>query len=136
MPEIIWKRIRADRDPLWNVQRGVYAYTSDLGEILYIGKVHGTTVRRRTQPSAKPRLWNFLLDELGIYEFGVIVGLVQLEPGKKMSRFLLADIESLLINQIGPCGNISCRDTRISRPGLLVKCKGSWTYSQKTFRDM
>lgn len=134
--EIEWYVINDKNEHLWNVNRGLYAYLDDEDEILYIGKVDGTTVRKRFQPSAKPELWNFIVDDLELNYVTVVVGLVEFPEGFKHSRQKLADIESLLINSIKPCGNVSSRNTRISRPGLSVYCYGDWYYSEENFLDV
>ena len=133
--KITWYRIDENNEFLWDVNRGLYAYLGTKDEFLYVGKVDGTTVRKRFQRSAKPHYWDFVENDLGYFETEVLVGIVKLPQGSKHSRQLLADIESLLINQIQPLGNIACRNTRISRPGLSIKCYGDWDYDKKTFID-
>jgi hypothetical protein len=131
---IEWRFIRGDSDPLWKVERGLYAYIrDDSKEILYIGKVDGTTVRQRWQ--RKPDLWNYVEKELGIHKHAVIVGDIILDPNQRLTRELLADIESLLINQLRPSGNIQSRHSRISRPGLVVSFTGEWPLGKKRFFD-
>lgn len=133
--KIKWYWIDDETELLWSVNRGLYAYVSPKGEILYIGKVNGTTVRKRFQPSAKPSLWNFIVNGLGHNYVKVMVGLVELPLGSRHSRQLLSDIESLLIYEIKPPGNVACRNTRISRVGLSISCNGDWNYFRKKFFD-
>lgn len=124
---------------LWGVSRGLYAYlnldSGDDEEILYIGKVDGTTVRRRWNRSGKQGFWDSLEQERGIYSHGIIVGLIEVPAGRRLSRELITDIESLLINRLCPWGNIQCRNSRISRLGLTVKCEGVWPLGECLYVD-
>lgn len=124
---------------LWDLRRGLYAYINVIdegeGEILYVGKVDGTTVRRRWNRSGKPNFWDSIESERQIYVHGVIVGVISIQPGRRLSRQLLYDVESLLINRICPWGNIQCRNSRISSPGLVVRCEGEWPLQQNLFID-
>lgn len=132
---ITWIRIEEGTKLLWTINRGLYAYLGPDGDILYIGKVNGSTVRKRFQLSAKPDLWNFIANDLGHAELEVIVGILELPEGARQSRQLLSDIESLLIHKIKPPGNIACRNTRIARPGLSIRCTGDWAYFRNAFFD-
>lgn len=128
--KITWYKIDENNYYLWQVNRGLYIYKSKYDEILYIGKVDGTTVRQRAQPSAKPNVWNRIYNERGNIEFNVFVGLIELPKGNRLSRQLLVDIESLLIYEIQPVGNNACTKSRISRPGLYVKNFGNWSHNR------
>ena len=134
--KITWYEINDDNQVLWQVNRGLYAYLGPNNEVLYIGKVNGTTIRTRFQASAKPALWNFIVNDLGIDEVTILAGLVELPEGSKHSRQRLSDIESLLIYEIKPAGNIACRDSRICRPGLNILCRGDWRYHRRKFLDI
>ena len=136
-----WQRIDDDDEAgLWNVSRGLYAYLDldggDEEEILYIGKVDGTTVRRRWNRSGKQGFWDGLERERGIHSHGVIVGLIRLPEGRRLSREIICDVESLLIHRLCPWGNIQCRLSRISRPGLTVRCVGDWPPQQRVYVDV
>lgn len=133
--KVTWYEINDENKILWKISRGLYGYLGPADKILYIGKVDGTTVRKRFQPSAKPELWDFFVNDLEISEVRIIAGLVELPKGSRHSRQLLSDIESLLICNIQPPGNIACRNTRISRPGLSVFCCGDWSYYKSKFLD-
>ncbi len=140
MSEVIVNWQQPDSEPgLWNVWRGLYAYLNldgdDESEILYIGKVDGTTVRQRWRRSGKVGFWDSLEKKRGIYFHGVIVGLILLPVGQRLSRKLVTDIESLLINRVCPWGNIQCRNSRASRPSLVVRCEGEWPLTQTFFED-
>lgn len=134
--EIRWREIGRDADLAWRYSRVLYAYLDPSGkEILYIGKADGTTVRQRWTRSAKEGFWDDLERELGILEHLVFVGEPFLGAGTRLTRDLLADIESLLINRIKPWGNVASRRSRISRPGLVVRCLGDWLHPRRVFRD-
>jgi len=121
--------------PLWSANRGLYAYVGPQNEVLYIGKVDGTTVRQRWNRSRKEALWNDLERERKIFNHAAIFGAIELEMGSRLTRELLGDIESLLIKRVQPWGNIQSRNTRITRPGLHVRCAGSWPLEKRQFYD-
>jgi hypothetical protein len=83
---------------------------------------------------AKPEFWEYL-DQRGMDAHAVLVGDVELAPGRRLSRELLADIESLLIKRLRPAGNIQAIRSRISRPGLDVTCEGDWPHERRRFLD-
>lgn len=133
---IHWMNV-SDYDELWHIYRGLYAYTTINGkEILYIGKVDGTTIRQRWRRSGKKNFWNDLEQQRGIHKHMVFVGEIELPVSARLTRELLADIESLLIKRLTPWGNIQSRLTRISRPGLRVYCRGDWPLNKSQFADI
>ncbi len=52
-----------------------------------------------------------------------------------MTRQLLVDVESLLIYEVKPWGNIQAQSSRIQRPGLMVECRGAWPLRKRVFQD-
>jgi len=131
-----WRSLDEDDDDGWDQLRCLYAYFSPKEEVLYIGKAWSKTVYARWRRQAKEGFWDDLEHERRIFNHRVAVGTVALLAGKRLSHKLLCDIESLLIFEIGPWGNIQGRDQRIARPGLIVKCRGlSWTHKRRVFRD-
>ena len=66
----------------------------------------------------------------------MLVGDLYLEPGRNFSSALLSDVESLLISEIQPGVNNKSRNTRISRPGLVVHCQGVWPFGAQVFVDV
>lgn len=126
--EVRWTTIDGGGDdPAWGQTRVLYAYLAPSdNEILYIGKADGTTVRGRWKRSAKDEFWTALERERGINRHVVIVGKIYASEGVRLTRELLADIESLLIMREQPWGNIQSTQSRISRPGLRVECSGDW----------
>ncbi len=136
LARIQWSSLEDDADPLWGASRGLYVYIApDDHEILYIGKVDGTTVRQRWNRSGKAGFWDDLERERKILEHSVIFGEIELEEGGRLSRELFADIESLLIARVRPWGNIQSRESRILRPGLRVQCEGAWPLDKRQFYD-
>jgi hypothetical protein len=134
--KVRWSPIRSKTDPKWTWIRVLYAYlTPDQCGILYIGKAYKSSVRERWNFSAKEGFWQDL--ELGrkITKHIVIVGDILLPPGSNISEQLVSDVESLLIEQIKPWGNIQSTRTRISRPGLKVQCVGGWNGWSPEYRD-
>lgn len=130
-------RIVSDDSDLWDYVRVLYAYfTVDDKEVLYIGKAGRRTVRERWTRSAKKAFWNDLEKERNIHETLVRVGEIWLEEGRKLSRELLLDVESLLIKRLRPWGNIQGRSSRIPRPGLRIRCEGDWPMERHEFYDV
>lgn len=127
---IRWHAIRGDDDPKWRWTGVLYAYIAPrANEILYVGKADGanSSVRRRWNADDKAGFWRDLERQRGIYKHAVIVGDVDLGPGRRLTRELLADLESLLIKWEQPWGNRQGRNQRnISRPGMEVQCTGDW----------
>jgi len=137
LAKVHWRGIGNDSDPVWQLTRVLYAYIHLNGrEILYIGKADGCSVRERWNHSHKEGFWEALEKERGIFEHSVIVGEIELEGKYRLSRELLADIESLLIKRIRPWGNIQSIHSRISRPGLQVECSRNWPIVKRRFYDV
>lgn len=121
---------------LWKLCHGFYLYGHpEEDEILYIGKVDGTTVRQRWSRGAKRGFWNALETDRNLYEHTLMVGIIEPEAGKRLSREIIYDVESLLINRIQPWGNIQCCNTHITRTRLKVRCKGDWSYATNSFGE-
>jgi hypothetical protein len=130
-------RIAPEDSDVWDYRRVLYAYFAvDDKEILYIGKAGRQTVRQRRTRSAKKTFWDDLEKERNIHETIVRVGEIRLEEGRKLSRELLLDAESLLVKRLRPWGNIRSRSSRISRPGLRVRCEGDWPLERCEFYDV
>ncbi len=114
----------------------LYAYTDpESNRIIYIGKADGTTIRQRFTASDKYDLFRHFEEEFGITAVGVFAGLIALEEGCRLTRELLADIESLLIKRLQPPGNVQSKRSRIARPGLVVECLGKWPHRRTRFVD-
>ena len=119
----------------WDQLRCLYAYWAPDGELLYIGKAWGKTVRERWRYESKPHYWTDIERDRGIYEHYTSVGTISLARNQRLTHELLADIESLLIHRLQPWGNLQCRRSRIERPGLEVQCRGDWFERRATYRD-
>ncbi len=125
-----------DDDEEWHWTACLYAYQHPTQRtILYIGKTDGTTVRSRLYGRHKNEFFRWLKQRYGSTRIRVLQGEVLLGHGQRLSRELLNDIESLLINQLKPLGNIAATRTRISRPGLRVRCTRDWPYDTKVYVD-
>lgn len=117
-----WNHVFDDDDELWDLCPAIYAYTYRR-EILYIGKADGSsTVRSRLRAVDKYDLFDYLARERGIDRHHVLVGRIAYDG--RLTRQMVADIESLLIIALQPCGNIASMRSRIARPGLSVRCMG------------
>jgi hypothetical protein len=132
---IHWRSLTLD-DEGWNRVRCLYAYIAlKTREILYIGKAWNATVRARWNRSGKYDFWDDLERQRGIHIHHPLIGEIELPPHHRLSRELLSDIESLLIHQVQPWGNIQSRSSRISRPGFTIKCLGVWPSRNRIFSD-
>jgi hypothetical protein len=132
--EIIWQEIKDDKDPLWKYQGCLYVYiTIDYKEILLIGKAWGCTVKHRWNASDKQGFWCDLEKHKEIFEHRVLVGILNMS--QRLTKQLLLDIETLLIKEEKPWGNIQAKKSRISRPEMVVVCKGLWPGKQKRYID-
>ena len=121
---IDWVTLTPDHDD-WRASRCLYAYiAADEREILYIGMTWDQTVQTRWTYSAKPEFWDYLRYRRGIDRHIALAGHIELPAGRRLSKALLTDIESLFINHLQPCGNIQATASRISRPGMLVQALG------------
>ncbi len=127
---IRWSAVVGNHDPRWAWSGVLYTYLAPGGkEILYIGKADGdsSTVRRRWNADDKKGFWRDLERKRGIYRHAVVIGQPDVGPGRRLTRHLLADLESLLIKWECPWGNIQGRKVRnFSRPGMEVRCSGTW----------
>lgn len=125
--EIAWSLVADDKHDAWRSNRALYAYLHPRQrEILYIGKADGTTVRARFTAPDKMRFWRDLERGRRIYEHRMLIGLISTK--ERLTRQLLADVESILIFSVQPWGNVSATRSRIFRPGLVVRNVGRhWT---------
>jgi hypothetical protein len=129
-----WYAVAEDDDPRWSYSRALYAYLApSQPEIVYIGKADGCTVRQRWQQ--KWQFWMDLERDRKIKSHRVIVAELELPMEYRMTRQLLADIESLLIYEVKPWGNIQAQSSRITRPGLRVECRRAWPCRKRVFQD-
>jgi hypothetical protein len=129
-----WRDANAGDGSGWNQCRCLYAYRAGNGELLYVGKAWGKTVRERWRFEAKAHFWTDL-NQRQVLEHSVTVGTVSLLPGERLTSELLSDAESLLIHRLRPWGNIQSVASRIERPGLQVHCSGDWVETRRRFRD-
>jgi hypothetical protein len=134
---IDWHVLKSDADEGWQQCRCLYLYRTRLTrEVLYIGKAWSTTVRGRWHPGAKREFWEDLRSERWVRNPRVYVGTLTLPSNSRLTHQLLCDVESLLISSLLPWGNIQSGNQRISRPGLVVKCRGPcWPIFGQTFHD-
>jgi hypothetical protein len=134
--DIYWRLLGSDDDPGWGQIRCLYAYYAPRRpEVLYIGKVWGVSVRGRWRRTAKAEFWNDLEEQRGIKYHRPVLGQLAVLPHIRVTRKLLAAVESLLIQRVQPWGNIQSRQSRIARPGLTVRCRGLWPHGTRFFRD-
>ena len=125
--DVRWKQLRGDGDPGWNQKRVLYAYLStDLKEVLYLGKAYENTVRQRWNYSAMKGFWEGLENQRGITNHVVIVGEIVLPRGVLLSEEIATDIEDLLTERIQPWGNMPLPESHPTQKDLCVRCTGGW----------
>ncbi|HEX7998651.1 MAG TPA: hypothetical protein VF528_09695 [Pyrinomonadaceae bacterium] len=135
--KVHWTNIPSFESPLWSLQCVLYAFFAPKSdEALYVGKADFTTVKKRYKCKSKKRVRDLIKKKRGFDGWRVFVGDICLEPGRRFSSELLSDIESLLIINLQPCGNDKALKSRISRPDLIVRCRGAWPSKKKIFRDI
>ena len=135
--KIHWTVVTQDIEELLDEVRVLYAYaTTDLNEILYIGKAEYNTTWQRWIAPDKDQLREDLATERGIDHVAVFVGEREMPPGRRYSPELLEDIESLLIHTMKPWGNIrNAVSKNTHRTGLIVQCIDDWPLAENEFHD-
>lgn len=137
--EVEWSEIQGLHDTQWDEGYCLYAYIApDSPEILYIGHTKYSSIRQRKYGNHKVGVYQRILENTGLHknELRVFRGDVWLEEGKRRSKKLLLQVETLLIHRIRPCGNTAYTRTRsIARLGMWVDCRGDWPHVQCQFRD-
>lgn len=134
--EVEWRMIRGTRDDKWGCHQCLYAYHDpDEGDIFYVGKAGGRTIRERWNGSDKYWVKEWL-DDGTLRRVDVYAGFPCWGDGCRYSAAKLADVESLLIMRLQPVGNRMSTVSRISRPGLRVVCNGNWPHAKKQFWDV
>jgi hypothetical protein len=119
--DVHWQGVGDDGEA-WDWTCGLYAYQHPRArELLYIGKADGTSIRGRWRAADKDGLWRDLERDRRIYQHRVLVGAFALAPEMRLTRQLVADVESMLIFAVQPWGNIASCRSRICRPGLRVR---------------
>ena len=131
--KINWEKLGPQSEG-WNYRHVLYAYLDSRdNEIVYIGLAWHRTVHQRLKDTDKHDLFEFFRDELGIRSVTILVGDVEMDG--RLTRQLLSDVESLLIKRIKPAGNIMCRRSRITRPGMRLQCEKHWPHKRLRFID-
>ena len=130
-----WTQLDDEDHDLWHACPAIYAYVYRR-EILYVGKVDGSsTVRTRWDSRDKDAVFTFLRRE-GIASNRLWVHVGEFEYDGRLTREMVADVESILIKALQPRGNIASKRSRISRPGLDLRCIGSaWPSRYRHFID-
>ena len=135
--EIDWSWIEDDEDARWQDQYCVYAYFHPTHDwLLYVGKADYATVRQRTHGRHKEELFDDITAEYGVEYLRAMHGALLLPEGTRRTSQLLSDVESLLIIRLQPRWNTQSRQSRISRPGLRVRCAGEWPFKRAGFVDV
>ena len=130
-----WYAVADHDDSRWRHDLALYAYLAPVrAEIYYLGKCDRTTVRGRASYSAKAGAWDCINQRSKTH----CVIVAEIEVGHRLTRELLADIESLLIFEIQPCCNVQNTASRgkHSRPRMRIECCGkAWPLSRRVFWD-
>ena len=133
--KVEWAYTGSDEESL-KFSRVLYAYLHpESSDILYLGKADYSTVKKRLTGQHKGAIFSDIVNDLKVSEIHAIVGQLHLPSEKRFSSELLSDVESLLIIAVQPSYNRQSRQTRISRPGIVVNCTGDWPLAIKMFKD-
>jgi hypothetical protein len=128
-----------ERDRKWRTNRCLYLYLDETGQLLYIGKAYSATILRRLEGSHKENLLSRLKSKLGFgpdWKPMVLHGRLTTDPGRRVTKPVFRDVESLLIKRLKPRFNTNCKGIRIQRPGLIVECDAAWPFNRRRFRDV
>lgn len=132
-----WTELSSEGHALWEASLCLYAYLHPARDwLLYVGKADYSSVRQRLRGDHKLCLFDDIMDTYDIDGVRVLHGEVIPDGCKRRSSALLSDVESLLITRVRPFGNIQCRRSRISRPGMRVHCLGAWPFRRWRFHDI
>jgi hypothetical protein len=131
-----WYWVEGDDDHRWRHNLAIYAYLPPFkAAIYYLGKCDRTSVRGRASYSAKSGAWDCINSLSKTHRLIV----AEIEVDQRLTRALLADIESLLIFLIQPCCNVQNTRSRgrHRRPGMRVECKGeAWPLSKRVYWEV
>lgn len=137
--EVEWSEITGLHDEQWEDNFCLYAYVDPvLADIHYIGHTKYGSIRRRKYGEHKKGVYELIFEQTGFEKkrLRVLRGDIWLENGKRRSKKLLLQVETLLIHRLKPCGNTTYIYTRNnSRPGMWVECTGHWPHTRTRFRD-
>jgi len=133
VPAHLW----ADR---WSYNLALYAILNPSdNEFLYLGKVDSanSTVRSRSTADDKhERVWRRIEQDRGFYKHRIIIGEFRLPNGQLLTRELMCDVESSLINEIKPWANtMNIRSRGFRRIGMVICCRGHSPLKRRTFRN-
>ena len=133
--ELSWRPVMTE-DPAWTWSLALYAIAAaGSREIIYLGKADGSTLRQRwRRDGAKEKFRRWYERVFRTETHLLFVGEFVMSTAR-LTRQLVADIESLLIHRLKPLGNIGAIRTRISRPRLRVSCTGEWPEAHRLFVD-
>jgi hypothetical protein len=130
-----WRELKPG-DEMFEWSGCLYALFHPVADtLLYIGMAGCSTVRQRLLCPSKDRMWQYIEREHGVAICRTFVAYVELKKNKRLSLPLLRSIEGQLIQALDPCANIQGTQSRRSRPGLCVRCKGDWLVPAQYFFD-
>lgn len=136
--EVDWSELR-DGDDAWTEGWSLYAYLGpEDDDLVYLGQAGPrSSPVDRWNARDKEALFAAIEADYGLdpEDLTVLFGGVFPPGGRRISRELLTDVESLLIQELQPWGNIQCRSSRTRRPGLRVACLGEWPFEDDHFVD-
>jgi hypothetical protein len=127
-------------DRRWDARHCLYAYLDPRSRhLLYLGKAYSSTIRSRLYGPHKDavfaRFFGPADDDVPREDCVVVLhGRASAKDGRRVTKLVLADLESLLIARLKPRLNRTSLVTRISRPEMVVDCTGDWCFSLR-FRD-
>jgi len=126
-------------DRRWRGSRCLYAYVDkQTKRPLYLGKAYSATILERLEGRHKAGIFGRLAEKFGMSQHWVpevLHGRLVAESGRRVTKPVFRDVESLLIKRLDPHANIRCKGSRIERRGLVVECIGDWPFRRRRFRD-
>lgn len=130
-----WRGI-ADDDDAWTWNLALYGIVEPrTRSLVYLGKADGSTLRQRwCRAGAKADFWRWYEANFRNRRHLLFAGEFVASTAR-LTRQLVADVESLLIHRLRPLGNVASVRSRIARPGLRVMCSGDWPASPRVFLD-
>jgi hypothetical protein len=130
-----WRYLEEDDEGL-DAWKCLYAFvTPNKRDIVYIGKAGRATVEERLKCRAKDGMWEHI-SSFGIEQCKILLGELELPRNRRLTDALLSDVESLLIIEEQPIGNVQNMASRpIARVGMRVACVGRWPGRARDYVD-
>jgi hypothetical protein len=130
-----WRYLLEDDEGL-DAWKSLYAFVIPTKrKIVYIGKAERASVAERLRCPKKDGMWE-RVSPFGIEKCEVLLGELALPQNRRLTEELLSDVESLLIWEEQPIGNVQNMSSRpTTRAGMRVACVGRWPGKARNYVD-